>query len=126
MTEGGERLLSIGSVQALTRETLPGLAPGKLGSFLGLSGGGPYPGTFNYGWATSHEDRMEGEGVEIPSHQHRVQNWWGGYAGTQVRFYPTNDSYILTGIQVMDHTFTGTLDKVLNQPLFAAFLGSWQ
>jgi hypothetical protein len=66
--------------------------------------------SFNFGWVTTSVDA--GQIEEYKTFQHPVSCYWSGYAGTHVRYYPEDDSFIVIGIQIMDHSFTGAVDAV--------------
>lgn len=65
---------------------------------------------FHFGWA------VQGKRAGEPH-----QNYWSGYAGTHARLYPDEKSFLLLGVQCMDHSSTGLLGKVLRDPLLKAF-----
>ena len=68
---------------------------------------------FSYGWATQEAGNGKPK-----------QNFWSGYAGTHVRLYPEDNSYIILAIQCMDHAGTGALNN-LRQLCLDTFLRNW-
>merc|ERR1712176_117014 len=108
----GARVLSEDAVDALLRGRHNGLSfDTGVGKMMGFSSEGA---VFTYGWA------MNGRTEDAPH-----QNYWSGYAGTHVRLYPESDSYIIQGIQCMDHCATGFLNSELREPCLNTFLSHW-
>jgi len=81
-----------------------------IGHMMGLSETSP----FTYGWVSA--DPTEG----TPR-----QCFWSGYAGTHIRLFPDDKSYIIQGIQCMDHSFTGTAEAIFRNPCLETFLKHW-
>mmetsp|Transcript_94671 Transcript_94671/g.167684 ORF Transcript_94671/g.167684 Transcript_94671/m.167684 type:complete len:406 (-) Transcript_94671:78-1295(-) len=110
--EDGTQVLSSKVVQTLLNDRHAGLSfDTGIGNMMKLSVGGA---EFSYGWVTQNSTD------ELPK-----QNFWSGYAGTHVRLYPEDNSYIIQGIQCMDHCGTGFLDSTLRQPCLSTFLQNW-
>lgn len=118
VSASGSRLLSVAGVHTLTRGRLAGIAT-------------PHPvlpepdAHFSFGWAsTSGHAPLDGD----CAHSHPEVNYWSGYAQTHVRYYrsETAPTYLLIGVQVMDHANTRTLQSALHQPLQRAFVDAWR
>merc|ERR1712083_711971 len=93
----GSRVLPASVVEELLNTRFEGLSfETGVGKMMGLSSDGA---AFSTGWVTQ-EAR-----ADAPK-----QNYWSGYAGTHVRLYAEEDSYIVQGIQCMDHSGTGLLN----------------
>lgn len=122
----GERVLSVQGVDALCKRRLTGInTDNGMGRMMGINPGAKYPTSFNFGWAVTHPG--DGEGITgYAMNDHPQSNYWSGYAGTHVRFYKDEESYMVIGIQVMDHVGAGMLDNVLRTPLVATFLDCWR
>lgn len=125
VSPNGERLLSPGGVDALCNRRLRGLNHDNgVAHKMGLAGeASAYPTSFNFGWATTHpEASIDGYNPR----DHPKCNFWSGYAGTHVRFYKDEESYIVIGVQCMDHRGLGLLDEVLRHPVLKTFLQNWR
>jgi hypothetical protein len=66
--------------------------------------------TFNFGWVSTSVSA--GQVNEYRPYQHPISCYWSGYAGTHVRYYPDDNAFIVIGVQVMDHVFSGKVDQV--------------
>merc|ERR1712032_299519 len=105
----GSRVLPASVVDELLNTRFEGLSfETGVGKMMGLSSDGA---AFSTGWVTQEA------GADAPK-----QNYWSGYAGTHVRLYVDEDSYIVQGIQCMDHSGTGLLNTVFRQPCLNTFL----
>eukprot|EP01064_Diplonema_japonicum_P000381 TRINITY_DN10270_c0_g1_i1.p1 TRINITY_DN10270_c0_g1~~TRINITY_DN10270_c0_g1_i1.p1 ORF type:complete len:438 (+),score=83.25 TRINITY_DN10270_c0_g1_i1:34-1347(+) len=82
-----------------------------------------YPAAMTFGWAKT-DPKADPE--KLGGHDFPVCNYWSGYAGNQVRVYPTEDSYIIVGMQVMDHHYTRTYQDTVRLPLVEKFISLWE
>lgn len=120
----GKRLLSETGVDTLCRKHLKGLIRGQLGSIFGVGGEvSDFPASFDFGWATTHPYTSIDE-YELE--QHPSCNFWSGYAGTHVKFYIDDDSYIIIGVQIMDHSGTGQVREYVQNAIVKEFLSLWR
>eukprot|EP00930_Biecheleria_cincta_P047913 TRINITY_DN33312_c0_g1_i1.p1 TRINITY_DN33312_c0_g1~~TRINITY_DN33312_c0_g1_i1.p1 ORF type:complete len:157 (+),score=19.01 TRINITY_DN33312_c0_g1_i1:204-674(+) len=111
LAAGGTRVLPAKAVSKLLhgRETGNCFDTG-IGRMMGLSEEAP----FTYGWVSA-----------APTATAPKQCFWSGYAGTHVRLYPDDKSYIIQAVQCMDHSFTGKAGKVFREPCLETFLEHW-
>eukprot|EP00755_Sulcionema_specki_P034057 Sspe_Gene.20850::Locus_7695_Transcript_1_1_Confidence_1.000_Length_2172::g.20850::m.20850 len=122
VTPDGKRLLSVAAVEAMCSRPLSGMDfTGGLAQLLGM---GHETKVMAFGWGQTVPSSAVAGSIE--PHVHPMENFWGGYAGTQVKVYPTEDSYVVIGVQCMDHHMTGTVDRVLRIPFLRAFLSLWR
>ena len=107
LTPKGERILSVNSVHALTHRQMTGLErQNPLAAWMGLTGKGGQPHSFNFGWAVSHTEQEIGtiSAVDAPR-----QCFWSGYANNHGVLYPDDDAYILIFPQLMGSSTGGYL-----------------
>eukprot|EP00928_Gymnodinium_smaydae_P052559 TRINITY_DN3654_c0_g4_i1.p1 TRINITY_DN3654_c0_g4~~TRINITY_DN3654_c0_g4_i1.p1 ORF type:complete len:471 (-),score=66.82 TRINITY_DN3654_c0_g4_i1:25-1437(-) len=107
----GSRVLPAEVVESLLYGRHEGLSYDTgVGRMMGLSDSVP----FTFGWVSADST------ATTPA-----QCYWSGYAGTHVRLYPKDNSYIIQAVQCMDHSFTGALMGKFRDPCLATFLGHW-
>jgi len=108
----GETVLPVEVVDELLRCRFNGLNFNTAhGTNNGMSNDGA---CFSTGWVTQEP------GPGTPK-----QNYWSGYANTHFRLYVDDGSYIILGVQCMDHSGTGFVNKALREPCIQTFLQNW-
>ena len=126
VTEQGERLLSVSSIDALLNRQLSGLTvDNPLAHWMGLAGdASPKPHSFNFGWATSHPEACIADISEADAPR---QCFWSGYANNHGVLYPDEASYILIFPQLMGSSTGGYLhgNEVIKMAARRTFLATW-
>ena len=123
----GTRLLSVVSAQLLCGGRLQGLnLDVPLAKKFGLQGAlSPFPQSFNFGWATTHDEAPVSAAGPTDA---KGCCHWSGYASTHVRFYPKEDAYVVIGVQLMANSVgvSKFAFPVLWVPIVSAFLDAWR